>query len=38
MTLMEGMNAHHAKRLGIAPEAIVSGYRSFVAEIVQGQF
>lgn len=33
MTLMEGMSAHHAKRLGIAPEAVVNGYRSFVGGI-----
>ena len=37
MRLMEAMNAHHSKRLGIAPEAVVSGYRSFVREIFRGQ-
>ena len=34
---MEGMSAHHAKRLGIAPETVVNGYRSFVGEIFKGQ-
>ena len=33
MTLMEGMSAHHAERLGIAPEAVVNGHRRFVREI-----
>ncbi len=33
MALMEGMSAHHAKRLGITPEAVVEGHRSFVREI-----
>ena len=37
MTLMEGMSAHHSERLGIASEAVVSGYRSFVVEIFRGQ-
>ena len=37
MTLMEGMSAHHAERLGIALEAVVNGYRSYVREIFQGQ-
>ena len=37
MTLMEGMSAHYSKRLGIASEAVASGYRSFVREIFRGQ-
>ena len=37
MALMEGMSVHHAKRLGIAPEAVVSGHGSFVREIFRGQ-
>ena len=37
MMLMEGMSAHHSERLGIASEAVVSGYRSFVREIFRGQ-
>lgn len=37
MTLMEGMSVHHAKRLGITPDAVVSGHRSFVREIFRGQ-
>ena len=37
MTLMEGMSAHHAERLGIAPEDIMRGYRSSVREIFQQQ-
>ena len=37
MTLMEGMSAHHAERLGIAPEHIETGYRNFVREICQKQ-
>ena len=35
MTLLESMSAHHAERLGIAPETVVSGYRSFVGETFQ---
>ena len=37
MTLMEGMSLHHAGRLGIPPEAVVSGHRSFISEIFRGQ-
>ena len=37
MTLMESMSAHHSERLGIASEAVVKGYRSFVREIFRGQ-
>ena len=37
MTLMEGMSAHHSERLGIASEAVVSEYRSFVREIFRRQ-
>ena len=35
MTLMESMSTHHAERLGIAPENIESGYRTFVKETFQ---
>ena len=35
--VMEGMSANHSERLGIASEAVVSGYRSFVREIFRGQ-
>ena len=37
MTLMEGMSARHAVRLGITLEDIVRGHRSFVREIFQQQ-
>ena len=37
MTLMKGMSALHSERLGIASEAVVGGYRSFVMEIFRGQ-
>ena len=37
IALMEVMSARHAKRLGIAPDAVVNGHRSFVREIFQGQ-
>lgn len=37
MVLMEGMSAHHAKRLGIIPEDIAHGHRNFVREIFQEQ-
>ena len=37
ITLMEGMSVHHAERLGIAPDAVVSGHRRFIGEIFQRQ-
>ena len=37
MKLMEGMSARHSERLGIASEAVVSGYRNFVREVFRGQ-
>ena len=37
ITLMEGMSVHHAGRLGIPPEAVVTGHRSFIREIFRGQ-
>ncbi|MCY4559687.1 MAG: hypothetical protein OXF79_25635 [Chloroflexi bacterium] len=37
ITLMEGMSVHHAGRLGIPPEAVVNGHRSFIREIFRGQ-
>lgn len=35
--LMEGISRHSERRLGIAPEAVVSGHRSFIRKIFQGQ-
>jgi len=37
MTLMEGMSAHHAERLGFEPKSFVNVNRSFVREMFQKQ-